>query len=540
MHKTDFLACAVLVLGLCCAAAGDELQPLTVTVVNADTQAALPCRVYVQGEEGTWHFARSASAEGSAVAYRKQNQAIKNAVEMHTTVSAHPFVVDLPPGTYRLTIERGKEYFSHTQTVVMQGEPLSMAVSLRRWIDMAAQGWYSGDTHVHRTLQELPNVQLAEDLNVSFPLTYWVTKAFTAPAAGDKSAEETVEPHLIVIDPTHVIYPVNTEYEIFSVADRQHTLGAVFILNHKTPFEIGAPPVGPVAEMARLQGGLLELDKHNWPWSMMLPAVMGVDLFELANNHMWRTEFAFTRFGEPPAEYMKVQTDDKGFTEQGWIHFGFETYYALVNCGFWMRPTAGTASGVHPVPLGFGRVYVKMDKGFNYDAWVEGLNRGRSFVTTGPMLMVTADGLEAGCVLERAAGGEPVHVRGAALASGPLQRIEIVVNGEVVKSIDPENTETKAGARISRIDEKIAIDGTSWIAVRCFESESGRVRFAHTGLFRVNVPDRPLRPRKEQAAYLVSRVEAEIKRNEGVLSDAAMQEYAKAMQKYREIAKTAR
>ena len=50
---------------------------------------------------------------------------------------------------------------------------------------------------------------------------------------------------------------------------------------------------------------------------------------------------------------MKMR-DAKGFTERGWIDFNFQNYYALLDCGFKMRPTAGTASGVHPVPLGFG------------------------------------------------------------------------------------------------------------------------------------------------------------------------------------------
>ena len=40
-------------------------------------------------------------------------------------------------------------------------------------------------------------------------------------------------------------------------------------------------------------------------------------------------------------------------------------------CGL-LRPTAGTASGVHPVPLGFGRVYVHCPAGFSYEAWVRG------------------------------------------------------------------------------------------------------------------------------------------------------------------------
>ena len=82
---------------------------------------------------------------------------------------------------------------------------------------------------------------------------------------------------------------------------QRHTLGAFFVLNHKTPLDLGVPPVGPVARRAHDEGALIELDKHNWPWSMALVPVMPVDLFELSNNHVWQTEFAFRDFGEPPA-----------------------------------------------------------------------------------------------------------------------------------------------------------------------------------------------------------------------------------------------
>ena len=61
-----------------------------------------------------------------------------------------------------------------------------------------------------------------------------------------------------------------------------------------------------------------------------------------------------------------------------------------------MRVSAGTASGVHPVQLGFGRVYVHLPDGFSYSDWMKGLNAGRSFVTTGPMLEATFNGEDPG------------------------------------------------------------------------------------------------------------------------------------------------
>ncbi|NIP23861.1 MAG: hypothetical protein GWN67_03705 [Phycisphaerae bacterium] len=511
-------------------------------VVDADTGEPVACRIYIQDEKGKWYFPKSTSPNGSAVVYEKRNWANKKSVEFHTTVSAHPFTIELPSGQYTITIERGKEYLSLTRKVTLSTEDVDLKFQLKRWIDMARLGWYSGDTHVHRTLQDLPNVQLAEDLNVSFPLLYWVTKAFIPPDTGDKSTGRKVEPKLIFIDDTHVIYPLNTEYEIFSVNSKRHTLGAVFVLNHKSVFQKGVPPVAPIAGKSRLEGGLLELDKHNWPWSMMLVPIMNIDLFELANNHMWRTEFAFSKFGEAAPEYMEVETNSKGFTELGWIDYGFKNYYALLNCGFRLRPTAGTASGVHPVPLGFGRVYVKLKNGFNYEKWIRGLNEGRSFVTTGPMLLVTINNFEPGHIFRQPDRGTGTYsVAGVAQSAYPLERIEILVNGLAVKTLKAQNTQMPSGGWSSKINEKIDVSSSCWIAVRCYERRpNGRIRFGHTGPFHVEVDGKPLRPRKQEIGFLIKRMQVQIERNKQVLSKEALDEYHRALNIYQKIAGSAR
>jgi hypothetical protein len=511
-------------------------------VVDADTGEPVACRIYIQDEKGKWHFPKSTSLAGSAVVYKKQNWANKKSVEFHTTISAHPFTIELPSDRYTITIERGKEYLPLTRKVTLGTEAVNMKFQLKRWIDMARLDWYSGDTHVHRTLQDLPNVQLAEDLNVSFPLLYWVTKAFMAPGTGDKSTGMKAEPKLIFIDDTHVIYPLNTEYEIFSVNSKRHTLGAVFVLNHKSVFQKGVPPVAPIAGKSRLEGGLLELDKHNWPWSMMLVPIMNIDLYELANNHMWRTEFAFSKFGEAAPEYMEVETNSRGFTESGWIDYGFKNYYALLNCGFRLRPTAGTASGVHPVPLGFGRVYVKLKDGFDYEKWMQGLDEGRSFVTTGPMLFVTINNFEPGHIFRESNKQTTTYsIEGTIQSAYPLERIEIVINGLAAKTLKARNTQMASGAWSGKINEKIDVSSSCWIAVRCFEARAdGRIRFAHTGPFHVEVDGKPLRPRKQEIGFLIKRMQGQIERNKQVLPKEALDEYHRALKIYQKIAGSAR
>jgi hypothetical protein len=417
-------------------------------VTDAATGKPIPCRIHIEGENGSWHFPKSESKAGAAVEYRKERPGNPRSVEMHTTLSAHPFVATLPPGNYTFTVERGKEYLPESRQITVGKDPIDVRFRLRRWIDMAASGWYSGETHVHRPLEELPALVLAEDLNVVFPLSYWVTEAFVSPKTARKGLD--VDARAIAVDRTHVIYPLNTEYEIFTVGKERHTLGAFFALNHQTVLDAGVPPVRAIAERVRKEGGLIELDKHNWPWSMAIVPIAKVDLFELANNHVWRTHFGFPAFGEAAPDYMKIERDKYGFTEWGWLDYGFQNYYALLNCGFRLRPTAGTASGVHPVPLGFGRVYVHCPDGFSYDAWLRGLDRGESFVTTGPLLFVQVNGRKPGSTLS-AEGKADYRALGEVASERPLDRIEVVVNGEVVRTLKPENQKRDEGGYSSRM-----------------------------------------------------------------------------------------
>jgi len=498
---------------------------VTGEVIDDATGQIIPSRLYVQQADGRWFFPESASPQGSAIRYERRNWLNTNSVEDHTTLSAHPFRVELEPGSYTFTVERGKEYRPLVRRVEIGTEPVKVRLPLHRWVNMAARGWYSGDTHVHRTLAELPNLLVAEDLNVAFPLTYWVTKGFAAPTQGDKNTDTGADAKLMLVDATHAIWSRNTEYEIFTLNGKGHTLGAVFALGHRTPFEMGAPPVAPIAAQAKREGALLDLDKHDWPWSMALVPVMGVDLYELANNHHWRTEFGITNWSTPAPEFMGLPNEGRHGTELDWTLYTFQNYYTLLNCGFRLRPTAGTANGVHPVPLGFSRVYVHLPDGFRYDAWMKGLNEGRSFVTTGPMLLADA---------------APTAVSGTVLSEEPVKEVQAVVNGQVRHRIALRPERNAEGAWEARFRQPLKLDGTSWVALRCWETRAAnRIRFAHSAPRWFDVPGQPLRPRQVEVAFLIGRVQDQIERSRGVLPPEAIAEYRQALETYERIARYA-
>lgn len=520
-------------------AAEEPLLRLTGKIVEQGRPVA--ARVYLQGDSGRWFFPKSASAEGSAISFQRERPET-GSVEMHTTLSAHPFTIDLPRGKYTLTGERGKEYLPLVKQFTLDKEPLELTLEISRWIDMKSRGWYSGDTHIHHDLASIPNLILAEDINMAFPLTYWVTTADEDPIRGNRSKlAGPVKPEVIKVDENHLIYPLNTEYEIFSVGGKQHTLGAFLLIGHKTPLDVKAPSVIPIAERVHREGGLIDLEKHSWPWSVAIVPTMKVDLFELANNHVWRTEFGFPQWTLSAAgDYMKLEKDSRGFTEWGWIDFGFQTYYALLNCGYRLQPTAGTAAGVHPVPLGFGRVYVYQPDGFSYEKWMKGLRAGQSFVTTGPMIDVTVNRIHArpGHVFSDVKKGTQFEVNGVISSAAPLDRIELVVNGKVDHTIQGKSRQTELGGYETFFEDSVKIDGSSWLAVRCFEKHpSQRIRFAHTAPWHFEVAGKPLLPRQEEIDYLRLRCREEIERNRSVVGPEALKEYEQALAAYEAIAK---
>lgn len=503
-------------------------------VVDAQSGKILPCRMYVQAGDGTWLFAASSSKDGSAIKYSVERSA--QSVEKHVTLSAHPFEVDVPAGQATITVELGKEYQPFTKTITVGKDVSEVELPLSRWIDMPARGWYSGDTHVHRKLEEMPNVMLAEDLHVTLPLTYWVREAYQRATLGKLAGD--VKAELITLAPNRVIWPINTEYELFTLRGKPHTQGAVFVINQRSGLELATPPVLPVAREAHGTGALLDLDKHSWNWSPMIVPIMNVDLFELANNHVWRTEFAFKNWTlDVLPKSWDIETGPGGYTEWGWIDWGFKSYYAFLNCGFRMRPTGGTAGGVHPVPVGFGRVYVQVPGEFSYDKWIKGLDAGHSFVTTGPMLMVQFNGQSSGTVFKDT---REVVITGTAESRVPLDRVEIIVNGDVVRTIKPANKPTESGGFSSPLAEKLPLTHSSWVAVRCFDQPLGkRFHYAHSAPAHYEI-DGPVRPKRREVAYFIERMTQEISRNQGVLAAGELAEYEQALAIYRKLEATAR
>ncbi len=137
-------------------------------------------------------------------------------------------------------------------------------------------------------------------------------------------------------------------------------------------------------------------------------------------------------------------------------------WYALLNCGFRIPASAGTDRIEPTQPIGHQRVYVRLDAPLTYDSWMKGLKQGSSFVTNGPMVRLSVNGVEPGGEISLSApAGLTVSAR--AISQIPFERLEIVVNGEIARSV---NAIEKWPVR-----REIAFDypaaGSAWITARC-------------------------------------------------------------------------
>jgi hypothetical protein len=179
-------------------------------------------------------------------------------------------------------------------------------------------------------------------------------------------------------------------------------------------------------------------------------------------------------------------------------------------------------------------VYVHIDGPFTYEKWLAGWRAGRSFATNGPILLMTADGLEPGARRSIPSGqAVKVPVRVEALSAGDLDRIELVVNGLLVYSWKVPATGTSEPRDRATWEFDARIEGSSWLAVRCFDKTSrDNPRFAHTGPVWFDDPSKPLRPHPRQLDYLRDDITRQIERVEALLQPAALAEYAEALQAF--------
>jgi hypothetical protein len=408
------------------------------------------------------------------------------------------FRISLSPGKYVLRVERGAEYAPITRLIEIRPANLhGETIELSRWINMNARGWYSGDLHNHRDLSDMPELLLAEDLNLAPTFTTWIFGYQKMPIEQPGAPDHAIRS----VDATHAYSLFDTEIEGLGPVS-----GAVGLLGLTSPLPIRADQLSPLnsvyAELAHRQGGYVDAEKITWRDSAALIALGQVDFAGLVYN-------SFTPHGIEPGWGVAPPPHSEYSSPANAPLWAMELYYKFLNCGFKLPVSAGTASGVKSVPLGYNRVYVHLPHGFGYGEWFHGLQAGRSFATNGPMLFLSVDGHEPGDSIDipETAGKPPRHLRIHAVANSirSLDRLQVVWKGKVIKTV-----EATGEAQSLNADFDVDASSSGWFAARAFEKPTETVRFAHTSPVYVHVGQDDGHV-ADDANYLLGVVEQQIK-----------------------------
>ena len=429
---------------------------------------------------------------------------------------------DLPVGRYELRVERGLEHRPATRSFTLTAA-LDLEIVVTRWVDMNAAGWYSADMHVHRDPADMAAILRAEALNLAPTITTHVWGSDVRQPWGDGHAFlTTVE--------TDRVYTANAQ-EIERIEGGP---GAIILLAANLPLPFDGyelyPPSATYARLVHAQGGYVEADKPFWLDTFVNVALGAIDFVEINANHFYPRGFDtdLARWSAWPQEMGYIGSRGLAL----WI---MKLYYSILNCGFRLPLSAGSANGVKPAQVGFNRVYAKLDR-FSYDGFLAAMKAGRSFTTNGPILdLVVGDGHGPGAVVTLDQD-TAVAVRGTVRSQGAIDRVEVIVNGAVAETVNGEGRD-----RVT-VAVEIPIGESSWLALRAFEVAEGHEIFGHTSPVYL-LRDGQAVLVEEDARDLLDKVDQLIRYTEtvqGFASDAHRDEtlavYAEARAIYRRLA----
>ncbi|WP_321390113.1 CehA/McbA family metallohydrolase [Emcibacter sp.] len=139
-------------------------------------------------------------------------------------------------------------------------------------------------------------------------------------------------------------------------------------------------------------------------------------------------------------------------------------WYRLLNLGFRLSAGAGTDTMGNLAslrgPIGLNRAYLASDSR-EPEALKEAIKSGKGFVTNGPLLGLKINGVAPGGSVKLKSGGQSVRVRASMRSMVPVQNVELVLNGKVIKTLAVKNDGHSAD-----FDGEIEIEDGGWLLLR--------------------------------------------------------------------------
>jgi hypothetical protein len=452
--------------------------------VRDETGRALPCRLHVTDAAGKPLFAAG-----------------RPRWDDHFVCDGEA-TVELAAGRAAYVVERGPEYEA------ARGELAAGAaatITLKRLVDLAAQGWWSGEMHVHRPPEDVELLMRAEDLHVAPVITWWNDRNLwdgRAPPA---------EP-LVRFDGSRFAQLMGGEDE--------REGGALLYFHLREPLRLRGSgrefpsPMKFLADARAQAGAWVDIEKPFW-WDVPVwLASEKVDSIGVANNHMCRRRMYEDEAWGRPRDKVRLPAP-RGNGE--WTQ---EIYYHVLNAGLRVPPSAGSASGVLPNPVGYNRLYAYCGAELSYERWWEAVRAGRTFVTNGPLLVVRANEQTAGHVFS-SSGPLTLKLEIRTWGRDRLSALELVRDGR---------------AEPVRDGAEVAFSRSGWFLVRAIADVAETYRFASTAPFYVEIGEPKRRISRASAQFFLDWVRqraARVKLDDPAQREAVLRHHRAAEEYWR-------
>ena len=402
-------------------------------VVDDETGEPVPCRIHFRSQEGIayaphGHHAHVNSNLGS------WHMDVGGDVRLGQVSYAY---IDgscqgwLPRGEVLVDVARGYEYEPIRQRLEIGPGQRELELRLKRWCHMNADGWYSGDSHVHFLSTQGGHTEAeGEDLNVVNMLQSQWGSLFT-------DTQEFTGRASVSRDGNSIVY--------ISQENRQHFLGHLILWGLKEPVMPWCSDGPGEAEM----GGTLEITMSDW-----------ADQCHEQGGHVVIPHLPNPN-GEPAALIATGRADAVEMLRHA--EFNHQEYYRYLNCGYRLPLVGGTDKMSSDVPVGIYRTYAQLGEGeeFNYTNWCKSVVAGRTFHSGGPILRFSVDGHAIGDTLQLPGNGGTLTVTAQADCIFPIHCLEIVMNGRVVAAAEEAD-----GTRHLELEAQVEVGEHSWLAAR--------------------------------------------------------------------------
>lgn len=426
-----------------------------VTVLDDESGRPVPCRVHFRSPEGipyqphghhdhlnsnldTWHMDIGGDLRLGQVTYAYIDGRCQGW---------------LPRGDVIVDVARGFEYEPLRTRVRIEPGQTDLTLRLKRWTNMNAQRWFSGDSHVHFLGANGAHREAqGEDLNVVNLLQSQWGHLFT-------NTEDALG--LTTTNNGQTLVYCSQE-------NRQHMLGHLTLWGLK---ESVMPWCTDGPDEAELGGALEETMAY---WADACRAQGGTVIIPHLPN--------------PNCEPAVLIATGRADAVEMIMHGGYEhlEYYRYLNCGYRLPLVGGTDKMFGNVPVGLYRTYANVpnDQEFTYENWCRAVRSGRTFLSGGPIIHLRVNDASIGDVLQLPRGGGTLEVEATAESIFPLHNLEIVQQGRVVAA-----TEDVKGARHLHLKTSLKVDHHTWLAARCGRPDASAVHhhdewqrgvFAHT------------------------------------------------------------